>query len=255
MFLIILLCAWQGVYYMAVDVLQVSYAYQVPSPVGIGECLVNLCEDGELFISLGYSVYRCIVGYIISVAVGMLIGLMLNRFKFLADNLRPVILGIQTLPSVCWIPFAMMWFGLPRGILSGSILFVIIMGSSFGISISVYNSIKNVQPIYKMVAETMGTGKNKLYMHVILPACLPELIAGLKHGWSFAWRALMAGEVMTTCTGIGQTLVNGRDLNDINQVALVMIVIVVVGIVVEKVIFFPVERRIALKRGLEEAKG
>lgn len=96
----------------------------------------------------------------------------------------------------------------------------------------------------------MGASKQQMYQNVILPASLPELVSGLKQGWSFAWRALMAGEVMTTSIGLGQTLIMGRDLADINQVMLVMLVIVIVGIIIDKFIFSIAEKRLLIKRGL-----
>ena len=124
------------------------------------------------------------------------------------------------------------------------------MGSAFGIAISVDNAIKNVLPIYTKAALTMGATRRQLYVQVIFPACLPEMISGLKQGWSFAWRALMSGEVMTTSIGLGQTLIMGRDLADIDQVMLVMIVIVLVGVIIDKCIFSVIEKRILKKRGL-----
>ena len=96
----------------------------------------------------------------------------------------------------------------------------------------------------------MGATKKQMYLHVVFPAALPELITGLKQGWSFAWRALMAGEVMTTSIGLGQTLIMGRDLGDIDQVMMVMIIIVLIGILVDKCIFSVIEKRILKKRGL-----
>ncbi len=131
-----------------------------------------------------------------------------------------------------------------------AILFVVIMGSAFSIAIAVDNAIKNILPIYTKAALTMGADKSQLYRYVILPASLPELVSGLKQGWSFAWRALMAGEVMTTSIGLGQTLIMGRDLADINQVMLVMLVIVIVGILIDKCIFSVIEKRLFRKRGL-----
>ena len=124
------------------------------------------------------------------------------------------------------------------------------MGAAFGIAISVDNAIKNIQPIYVKAALTMGASKSQLYRRVILPAALPELVSGLKQGWSFAWRALMAGEVMTTSIGLGQTLITGRDLADINQVMLVMLVIVIIGILIDKCIFSVIEKHLLKKRGL-----
>lgn len=144
------------------------------------------------------------------------------------------------------MPFSILWFGLS----TNAILFVVIMGSAFSIAISVDNAIKNIQPIYKKAALTMGANKRQMYINVIFPASLPEFVSGLKQGWSFAWRALMAGEVMTTSKGLGQTLIMGRDLADINQVMLVMVVIVIVGIIIDKYIFSIIEKRILSKRGL-----
>ncbi len=249
-FLGILLVIWQGFYWISVDVLEVCKAYSVPSPLGVAERFVELCSDGTLLQATGNSLLRGIAGYFIAVLVGILLGLLIHQFAYLQKNLKPVVLGVQTLPSVCWVPFSILWFGLS----TQAILFVVVMGATFSIAISVDNAIKNVQPIYIKAAKTMGASKKQLYLHVILPACLPELVTGLKQGWSFAWRALMAGEVMTTSIGLGQTLIMGRDLADINQVMLVMLVIVIVGIVIDKCIFSVIEKRLLIKRGLWETE-
>lgn len=250
-FLIFLIALWQGAYWLGVDVLSVFMQYAVPSPIGVWERFLTLCSDGSIFIALGNSLIRGITGYAIAVVVGVILGLLMNRINYLQKNLKPVVLGIQTLPSVCWVPFSILWFGVPKtSILSSAILFVVVVGSTFSIAISVDNAIKNVQPIYMKAALTMGANKKQLYVHVILPASLPELVSGLKQGWSFAWRALMAGEVMTTSVGLGQTLIIGRDLADINQVMLVMIIIVIVGIAIDKCIFSVIERKMLAKRGL-----
>ena len=153
---------------------------------------------------------------------------------------------MQTLPSVCWVPFSILWFGLTQQ----AIIFVVVMGSAFSMAIAADNAIHNVPKIYKKAALTMGASSRQIYREVILPASLPELVSGLKQGWSFAWRALMSGEVMTTCIGLGQTLIEGRNLADINQVMLVMIVIVLIGILIDQIVFRKLERYIYQKRGL-----
>lgn len=246
LFVILLIAIWQGFYWITVDLLDICKSYSVPSPFGVGERLIDLCSNGSLFEATGNSLLRGFAGYLIAVLFGIALGLLLNHFNYLQKNLKPVILGVQTLPSVCWVPFSILWFGLS----TQAILFVVVMGSTFSIAISVDNAVKNIEPIYLKVAKTMGAEKRQLYWHVILPASLPEIVSGLKHGWSFAWRALMSGEVMTTSIGLGQTLIMGRDLADINQVMLVMLVIVFVGIVIDKCIFSVIERKLLLKRGL-----
>ncbi len=245
-FLIILIALWQGFYWLTVDVLEVCKSYSFPSPLGVGERFVELCSDGSLLEATGQSLLRGVTGYAIAVLLGVVLGLLINHFSYLQKNLKPIVLGVQTLPSVCWVPFSILWFGLS----TQAILFVVVMGSAFGIAISVDNAIKNIDPIYIKAAKTMGAGRRQMYRYVILPASLPELVSGLKSGWSFAWRALMAGEVMTTSIGLGQTLIMGRDLADINQVMLVMLVIVIVGIVIDKCIFSVIEKQLLKKRGL-----
>ncbi len=245
-FIVLLIAVWQGFYWLFVDLLEVFKSYSFPSPLGVGERLVELCSDGSLLEATGQSLLRGFAGYAIAVVIGIALGLLINHFSYLQKNLKPIVLGVQTLPSVCWVPFSILWFGLS----TQAILFVVVMGSAFGIAISVDNAIKNIDPIYVKAAKTMGAGRRQMYWNVILPASLPELVSGLKQGWSFAWRALMSGEVMTTSIGLGQTLIMGRDLADINQVMLVMLVIVIVGIVIDKCIFSVIEKRLLKKRGL-----
>lgn len=245
-FLVLLIVIWQGCYWVGVELFEWWKPYAMPSPMGVAESFLDLCEGGKLLEATANSLLRGIGGYVIALVVGVLLGLLIHRFHYLQKNLKPLVLGIQTLPSVCWVPFSILWFGLS----TKAILFVVVMGAAFSVAISVDNAIKNVQPIYTKAALTLGANKNQLYRYVIFPACLPELVTGMKQGWSFAWRALMAGEVMTTSVGLGQTLIMGRDLADINQVMLVMLVIVLVGIVIDKCIFSVAERRILSRRGL-----
>lgn len=143
-----------------------------------------------------------------------------------------------------------MWFGLGES----AIIFVVVMGSAFSIAIAVESGVKNVPPIYIRAARTMGVSGQKMYTKVIFPAALPSFVSGLKQGWSFAWRALMSGEVMSASVGLGFTLMVGRDLADINQVMTVMLVIVLIGIIIDKGIFSIAERQILRKRGLTTGK-
>lgn len=248
--LIVLLAIWQGSYYLLVDTFEIYKAYAFPSPIGVLEKFVQMMQNGTLMDAIGNSLARGVEGYLIAVMIGAVFGLALNHFKYLQKNLRPIVLGIQTLPSVCWVPFSILWFGLTKQ----AILFVAIIGSAFSIAISVDNAMQHVAPIYSKVAYTLGANKRQLYFRVIFHASLPELVTGLKQGWSFAWRALMAGEVMTTSIGLGQTLVTGRDLADINQVAMVMVLIIVIGILIDQCIFTTIERRLLKKRGLLPAE-
>lgn len=246
LFFITIIGAWQLLYFLSVDVLKTVSSYTLPSPMGVAVRFVELVTGNTLIKAVLYSVGRGIAGYIISVILGIVLGLAINGSHYFKYNFRSLILGIQTLPSVCWVPFAILWFGLSIK----AILFVVIMGSAFSIAIAVDNAIDNVLPIYKRAALTMGANKKQLYTLVILPAALPEIVGGLRQGWAFAWRALMSGEVMITSISLGQTLIMGRDYADINQVALVMIIIILIGMLIEKCIFSKLQADMMRKRGL-----
>ncbi|MDO4522061.1 MAG: ABC transporter permease [Eubacteriales bacterium] len=244
--LLILIALWQGGYWLCVDLLGWWKPYAMPSPQGVGLSLIRLGGNGSLLRATANSLLRGLTGYALAIVVGLMLGLLINRSSYLQKHLKPLVLGVQTLPSVCWVPFSILWFGLS----TSAILFVVIMGSAFGIALSVDDALQNIQPIYQKSALTMGATRLQLYRYVIFPAALPALLSGLKQGWSFAWRALMSGEVMTTSIGLGQTLITGRDLADINQVMLVMLIIVLVGILIERCFFSIFEKKLLKKRGL-----
>ena len=162
--------------------------------------------------------------------------------------MRDLVLGLQTLPSVAWIPFSILWFGLSEA----TIIFVIAIGSTFAIAIATEDGIKNVNPQFLKAAKTMGIKGQKLYFKVVLPAALPMIVSGMKQGWSFAWRALMAGEMLVGTKGLGYILMVGRDLADISQVVAVMIVIILLGILIEKLVFLKIESNLREKWGLNK---
>lgn len=243
----ILIIIWEVVYKVGVDVLGVWKPYTFPEPLSVIKTLGSLISDGSLIGAILISMRRIIIGYAISLVVGLILGLLIVRFKYLDENFSALILGMQTLPSVCWLPFAILWFGLSES----SIIFVTTIGSVFAISMATEAGIKNVNPIYVKAASTMGAKGLKLYFNVVIPSALPSIISGMKQGWSFAWRALIAGEMLSATKGIGQILMVGRDLADINQVASVMIVIIVLGLVIDKFIFGALEKSVRRRCGLE----
>lgn len=247
LFFIGLIAVWQLLYVAATDWFEWAKPYAVPHPAGVLESAGTLLSNGTLVAAVAKSMMRVLIGFFISVAAGVLFGILIIQSEYFARNLKPLLLGIQTLPSICWVPFAILWFGLKES----AIIFVVVMGSVFSISLAVESGIKEVPPIYIKAAKTMGVTSGKMYTKVIFPAALPSFVAGLKQAWSFAWRALMSGEVMSASVGLGYTLMIGRDLADINQVMTVMLVIILIGIVIDKGIFSTVENHLLRKRGLK----
>lgn len=246
-FFILLIALWQLVAYVGVEVLHVWKSYTMPTPLGVWNKIFDLFSQASIYFAILASLKRVFLGYLLAVLIGAVLGILIVRFPYLGRNLKPLILGMQTLPSICWLPFAILWYGLNES----AIIFVIVIGSAFSIAISVENSFKSVDPILIRAAKTMGANQRELYTKVIFPACTPMLISGLKQGWSFAWRALMSGEMMSATVGLGQVLLLGRELADINQVMVVMIVIIIIGSVIDKCIFSTVEKRVRKSRGLD----
>ncbi|MCD7737047.1 MAG: ABC transporter permease [Lachnospiraceae bacterium] len=245
-FYVLLILLWQIVYTLGTGVLEWWKPYAMPSPAGVAESLEKLILKGTLWQAVLYSLRRVVTGFAISLAIGTVLGLLISAVPFLNRVLKPLMNGIQSLPSVCWVPFAILWFGLDES----AILFVVVIGSTFSVALAIENAIRTIPPIYKRAAATMGAGKLQMYKNVIFPAALPGFLAGLRQSWSFAWRALMSGEVMSAYVGLGYTLMAGRDMADINQVMAVMLVIILIGILIDRCVFSALERRILKKRGL-----
>jgi NitT/TauT family transport system permease protein len=150
-------------------------------------------------------------------------------------------LGLQTLPSVCWVPLALLWFGQTEQ----AILFVVVMGTLWAILISVNNGVRSLPPIYARAARTMGSRRFHTMFFVTLPASMPFVLAGMKQGWAFAWRSLMAAEIYVTILtgfGLGHLLHYGRELHAMEQVLGIMFVIVLVGLLTELLLFRQAEK-------------
>lgn len=238
LFYIGLICLWQLIFVAGSYYFHWWKSYAFPNPVGVAQVFIRLCRSGTLLYAALRSILRALTGFSISAVLGVCAGVGLYKMKRIRSYLGPLIMGLQTLPTVCWVPFAILWFGITEE----AILFVVIMGSTCGIALSVEKGMENINPLYLKAARTMGAGGFVLFWEIMLPASMKEVITGLRHGWSFAWRALMSGEVMASTAGLGYTLILGRDLADINQVMLVMIMIIVIGILVDRCIFKRIEK-------------
>lgn len=211
--------------------------------------LIDGFKDRSFIIAVGASMKRIMAGYGFSLVVGIFLGLLVGRVKLMEDTVGSVILGLQSLPSIVWLPLAVLWFGLTEN----AIIFVIIMGALLSIAISTQDGVKNVPPLYLRSAQTLGAKGYKTYVDVIIPAAFPSIISGMKLGWTFAWRSLMAGELIFVSLGLGHLLQVGRELNDINRIVAVMVVIVAIGLIVDRGFFFYLERSVRHKWGLDSS--
>src|SRR5437764_14881686 len=192
---------------------------------------------------------RMLFGYALSFVLGMILGLGVGSSKFLEETMGGLLVSLQSLPSICWLPLAVLWFGLTEK----AILFVVIMGSVLSVTIAMETGRQQMPKIYSMAGRNLGARGLKLFLYVLLPASLPYLVSGLKQGWAFAWRSLISGEMIFVSLGLGQLLMMGRDLNDMSKVIAVMALIVVIGYIVDGLVFRLVERRLQQKWGLTPA--
>jgi len=243
-FYALLLAVW-----IVVARLRIWPPYMVPSPQGVFESLRTGFVDHSFWIAIGVSMKRIAIGYSLSVAIGVALGLLLASSEFLEQTLGGLMVSLQSLPSICWLPMAVLWFGLS----DKAILFVVVLGSVLSVTISMEAGRKQMPKIYALAGRNLGANGLKLFFYVLFPASLPYLVSGLKQGWAFAWRSLIAGEMIFVSLGLGQLLMTGRDLNDMSQVVAVMILIVVIGYIVDGLIFKTMERRLQDKWGLSPA--
>lgn len=220
--------------------------YVLPGPLEVFNSLVTGISSSVYIQGAEVSLARLAIGYGISLVLGMVLGALIGRIRLLEETVGSLVLGLQALPSVCWIPLALLWFGLT----DQAVIFVVVMGALFSITLGVDAGVKNTSPVYIKAARNMGARGFRLYTQVILPAALPAIINGLKQGWTFAWRSLMAGELLVFTVSLGNLLETGRELNDASQIIAVMLVIVFIGVMIDSLIFAPLERRVRARWGL-----
>jgi NitT/TauT family transport system permease protein len=212
----------------------------VPSPRQVATYLWGALADGTLASASLVTLRRLLAGYGLGVVLGLPLGLLTARYSICARTLGTVALGLQTLPSVCWVPLALLWFGQTES----AMLFVVIMGTVWSVQIATDNGVRNVPRIYLRAAQTMGSRGLHTWTHVILPAALPFIVSGVKQGWAFAWRSLMAGEIYVTILtgfGLGHLLHYGRELHAMDQVIGIMLAITLMGYAADRLLFSPWE--------------
>ena len=232
-FYILLLLVWEGLVLWGV-----WPSYLFAGPLDVGQSFLDGFHSGVFFQAVLTSVGRLAAGYGISLLLGIMLGLLTGLNRFAKETLGSLVLGLQALPSVCWVPLALLWFGLSEN----TMLFVIVMGALFSIIVGVEAGVKNILPVYLKAAGNMGARGLNLALRVVLPAAFPSIVTGLKQGWAFAWRSLMAAEIIYVTTSLGGLLETSSNANNIAQLFAVMVMIIMVGVLIETLVFGPLER-------------
>jgi NitT/TauT family transport system permease protein len=240
-----LLIIWQVVFSAGI-----KPPYVLPSPGMVLDTFGEFWSDGEIRSAVVNSVSRAAIGFTASLVIGTLLGLALAQSRWLRAGLGPIVTGLMSLPSVAWVPAAIIWFG----ITPATLYTVILLGAVPSIANGLLAGFDQVPPLFVRVGKVLGLGRLEAIRHILLPAALPGYLAGLKQGWAFSWRSLMAAELIAVSAaigpGLGQLLDLGRQLSDMSLVFMAILLILVVGIVIELLVFAPIERRVLRNRGL-----
>src|SRR5579859_3775463 len=224
--------------------------YDLPSPLDVlGDGSVGKAWREGIFGRAALNTLRhAALGYSASVLAGTLLGVAMSRLRLLRVSLASLIAALQSMPSVIWVPFGLLLFGLN----DTTIYFIVILGAVPSIAGGTMAALDQVPPLLVKVGRSMGARGLALYRHVIFSAALPGYVAGLRQGWSFSWRSLMAAEIISTAfgPGLGQLVKNGSDESNMPLVIAAMITILVVGLAIEELVFNPLEVGIRRRRGL-----
>jgi NitT/TauT family transport system permease protein len=205
----------------------------LPGPLPVFRSLFGDLSNGDFYIGVAITLQRAVLGYGIAVVTGSAVGLLVARVSILRRALGSALLGLQSMPSISWFPLAILLFQRSEP----AIIFVVLLGAAPAIANGLLSGVDHVQPLLVRVGRVMGARGLGLYRHIILPAALPSFVGGLKQGWAFAWRSLMAGELIIAFSGhqpsLGQQLRLAQNLSNTEQLVALMIVIFTIGVMVD----------------------
>jgi NitT/TauT family transport system permease protein len=223
----------------------------LPGPLRVFAELGGLAQTSRFWSAVATSLGRAALGFAIAIAIGTALGVVVSRSRILRRAFGAFITGLQSMPSIAWFPFAILVFKLSEA----AILFVVVLGASPSIANGLIHGVDHIPPLLLRAGRVLGARGLASLRHVVLPAALPSYVAGLRQGWAFAWRSLMAGEllvVIETRPAIGSQLHFARELSDAPALIALMLVVLAIGILIESLVFAAVERRIRRRRGLLE---
>lgn len=236
------LALWQGL-----RILEIWEPVLFPGPREVWQSLVTLARAGDLGRALAVTLKRLAIGYSIGLAGGMALSFAFLSSRALKRAVSPLLIGLQGLPGVAWVPLALIWFGYSEN----AILFVTVMGCLFSVAMGFSDAFANVPPIYGRAARNMGARGVSLLVRVRIPSATPSLIGSAKVAWSFAWRSLLSAEILIpSLGGLGFLLNSGREVNDVAQVMASMVAAIAVGIAFERLVFAQLEIRVRRRWGL-----
>jgi NitT/TauT family transport system permease protein len=225
--------------------------YVLPSPGTVFTDLGNVITTADFWDGVRVTMTRAFTGFLLAVVIGTVIGALVSQFAPLRAAIGSLITGLQTMPSIMWFPLAILLFQLSES----AILFVVVLGAAPSVANGLISGIDYVPRTWLRVGQVLGMRGVAKYRHLILPASLPSFISGLKQGWAFSWRSLMAGELLVIVPGalsIGVRMQQARDLSDSSLVICYIIVVLVIGILID-VLFNAADNALRKRWGLVDS--
>jgi len=250
-FLVLIIVLWQIVYLSITRRADAALAALFPSPGEVWNSLVNGfrgTSEGNYPNAIAVSLWRLVRGYLIAIVIGFPAGLAVARWKLAKQTIGWLSLSLQAMPSIGWAPLAILWFGVTS---DAPVLFVTVAGSLFATILAVSDGIGQVPTLLIRAGRTLGASGPRLYFSVLLPAALPLIVNGLKVGWSFAWRSLLAAELLVTAGGLGRILQEDKNAHAAAGLFATIIVIIAISLAVQTIVFSPLERHLRTMWGLE----
>jgi NitT/TauT family transport system permease protein len=223
--------------------------YVLPGPAAVLSRLGSELTDPRFAKAVAVTMQRAVTGFTLAAVLGSLLGLAVSQSRILRRGIGSLITGLQTMPSIAWFPFAILVFKLSEA----AILFVIVLGAAPAIANGLIGGVDQIPPLLLRAGRVLGARGPAAWRHVVFPAALPGYVAGLKQGWAFAWRSLMAGELLVIIASrpsIGSRLQFARELSDATGLMAMMIVVLLIGILIDGLVFGALERHIRRTRGL-----
>lgn len=224
-------------------------SYVLPGPVEVFERLASDVTARDLPLAVAITMRRAAIGFGIALAVGIFIGLALVGSRRLRIAAASLITGLQTMPSIAWFPLAILIFGLSEP----AILFVVVLGAAPAIANGLIAGVDTIPRSLLRVGQVLGARRFAKYRLVIMPAAVPSFVGGLKQGWAFAWRSLMAGELLVVIgaePSIGARLQFARELSDAPGLLSMMLVILLIGIGIDGLLFANLQAVVGRRWGL-----
>lgn len=239
--LLVLLAAWE-----AAARLHLYPDFLFKGPLDAARSLVGLAQAGQLWPSLRATMVRLVLSFALSLLLGAVLAGLLVLLPWLRRGVQPLLLGLQSVPGIAWVPLAILWFGFHEEALT----FVTVVGSLFSITMGFVDAFALVPPLYAKAGRTMGVKGASLLLRVTIPAATPHLLSSAKVGWAFAWRSLLGAEIVFASVGLGFLLTQGREALNVAQVFGAMVLVILFGTVFDRLIFARLERRVRRRWGL-----